>query len=246
MIHDLSIIIPVLNEEKFLPHLLVSLSQQDFQGKWEVIVVDGRSSDKTKKVAELFKEKLPNLTIISSERGVSRQRNAGAKRAKFNYFLFLDADTVVPKSFISKLTRKINPEEKKFIGLPLILPLNGTPVDYAFVYIAYNGSWLMRKHKPVLSGMCFITTKSNHEGIGGFDERKVYAEDMDYGLRSKENGAKYHLYLRSYLFTSMRRGRKMGRRNLSKLWISSYLQLILKGHIENQSMHDYPYGHHDS
>lgn len=244
MVNELSIIIPTLNEEKYLPHLLASLSQQDFQGKREVIVVDGQSIDMTKKVASSYKKQLKHLSIISSKRGVSLQRNVGARKAKYRYFLFLDADTVLPENFLTKLAQKIDPKEKTFVGLPLILPLNGTFVDYAFVSIAYNFFLLVGKFKPLVAGMCLITTRENHEKIRGFNEKIIYGEDMDYGLRSVASGAKYHLYARLRLFASMRRGRKIGRRNLGRIWFGWYLQLIRKGYIANQSVQDYPYGNY--
>ena len=244
MITELSIIIPALNEEKYLPLLLASFTEQKFQGKWEIIVVDGKSTDRTKEVANSYKRELPNLTVISSERGVSTQRNVGAEKAKYNYLVFIDADTVVPPNFLTKVARKINPREKYFVGMPLILPLKGTIVDYAMVYIAYNFFLLVGKFKPLVTGMCLITTKANHTRINGFNERLMYAEDMDYGLRSRKSGAGYHMYATVRIFASVRRGRKMGRRNLGKVWFSWYIQLIRKGYIENQSVHDYPYGRH--
>lgn len=62
-----SVIIPTLNEEKFLPNLLTSLSEQT-EESFEVIVVDGKSKDKTVAVAESFKKKLP-LRVIVCDRG---------------------------------------------------------------------------------------------------------------------------------------------------------------------------------
>lgn len=246
MIGELSIIIPTLNEEKYLPQLLASLTRQKFHGKWEIIIVDGKSVDHTKKVARDFKKQFKNVIFISEKRGVSRQRNAGAKRAKYKYLLFLDADTVIPEHFLTKLAKKIDPKEKKFIGLPLILPHKGTIVDYTMVSIAYNFFLLVHRYRPLVTGMCLITTKRNHEEIGGFDEKLLYAEDMDYGFRSSKNGAQYHLYAKLHLFASARRGRKMGRRNLGRKWFSWYVQLVQKGRIENQSDHDYPYGQYTS
>jgi len=57
MINELSIIVPALNEEKYLPKLLNSILQQDFKGKTEVIIVDGNSEDRTIEVTERFKKK---------------------------------------------------------------------------------------------------------------------------------------------------------------------------------------------
>jgi glycosyltransferase involved in cell wall biosynthesis len=244
MIIELSIIIPTLNEEKFLPILLSSLTKQKFQGNWEVIVVDGKSKDKTKEIAKSFKKILPNLILITSERGVSKQRNVGARKAKYKNLVFIDADTVLPTDFLERIAKKVDPREKYFVGMPLILPLHGTFVDYAMVYIAYNFFLMVGKFKPLVTGMCLITSKANHTRINGFNERLIYAEDIDYGLRSIKSGAEYHMYATIRLYASVRRGRNMGRRNLGKAWFSWYIQLITKGEIKNQSANDYPYGHY--
>jgi glycosyltransferase involved in cell wall biosynthesis len=239
-----SIIIPTLNEEKYLPLLLDSLAKQRFQGKWEILVVDGESKDTTKKIAQAYKKILNIVTVISSKRGISLQRNIGAAKAKYNYFIFLDADTVLPEDFLSKVAKKINPREKTFVALPFILPIKGTFADYIFVSVAYFLFLLAGKFKPLVTGMCLITTKENHSNIHGFNEKIIYGEDMDYGFRSVKSGAAYHLYISIRLFTSPRRGRKIGRRNLAKLWISWYMQFMRKGFIQNQSVRDYPYGNY--
>ena len=90
-----SIIIPTLNEELFLPTLLVSLTEQSF-GDFEVIVIDGSSADKTVAIASSFEKKLPRLEIIVSKiAGLPLQRNLGAKAARGSYFIFVDADSVL-------------------------------------------------------------------------------------------------------------------------------------------------------
>ncbi len=77
----LSVIIPTLNEAACLPLLLRDLSQQIYRD-FEVIVVDGRSTDKTLKIAQNFKKKVPRLKIIiSPKRHVCFQRNLGAGSA---------------------------------------------------------------------------------------------------------------------------------------------------------------------
>ena len=55
-----SIIIPSLNEEKYLPLLLEDLSQQTFKS-FEVIIIDGKSEDKTIELAKTFNKKLQYL-----------------------------------------------------------------------------------------------------------------------------------------------------------------------------------------
>ena len=64
-----SIIIPTLNEEKYLPHLLADLAKQTFQD-FEVIVIDGQSTDQTVPKTKLFK---------SCRRGGSRRHHISTK-----------------------------------------------------------------------------------------------------------------------------------------------------------------------
>src|SRR5258705_12413818 len=96
-----SVIIPALNEEKYLPLLLQDLADQSTQD-FEVIVIDGRSTDKTVENTLKFKKKLPSLTILSSKiRNVSVQRNLAAQKSNGKYLLFNDADNRLPKDFLA-------------------------------------------------------------------------------------------------------------------------------------------------
>jgi glycosyltransferase involved in cell wall biosynthesis len=94
-----SIVIPTLNEEKYLPELLKDLSQQSFKD-FEVIVVDGHSEDKTQQKAENFSKKIQITVIPVSKRNVSFQRNTGSSQAKSHWVLFMDADNRLPKYFL--------------------------------------------------------------------------------------------------------------------------------------------------
>jgi CDP-glycerol glycerophosphotransferase len=74
-----SIVIPTLNEEKFLPTLLASLARQT-RTDFDVVVVDGSSQDQTVAVAKSFRSQPPKLQVVVSEKAsASLQRNLGAK-----------------------------------------------------------------------------------------------------------------------------------------------------------------------
>ena len=95
---DISIIIPVLNEQCNLGKLLTSLRKQ-VSDKTEIIGVDGGSSDDSLVVAHELSD-----TVICAAKGRSMQMNAGANRAKGNTLLFLHADTRLPDGFYGELS----------------------------------------------------------------------------------------------------------------------------------------------
>ena len=86
----LSIIIPTLNEEKYLPLLLKSIKKQTLK-PLEIILADARSKDETIKIGREFGCKI----IKGGNPGFGR--NNGAKIAKGEMLLFLDADVILPK-----------------------------------------------------------------------------------------------------------------------------------------------------
>jgi len=88
---QVSVIIPALNEERALPATLESLVGQS--GRFEVIVVDAKSTDATRASAERYRGRLANLTILDAPRGRGSQMNAGAHAARGEWLLFLHADT---------------------------------------------------------------------------------------------------------------------------------------------------------
>ena len=94
----ISVIIPVLNEEKAITQSLTNLLANS--GGFEVIVVDGGSNDST---CDLVTE-LKNVKLIRTERGRAKQMNAGAKFAQGDWLCFLHADTFLPDNAINKIT----------------------------------------------------------------------------------------------------------------------------------------------
>jgi rSAM/selenodomain-associated transferase 2 len=88
----ISIIVPVLNEAHAIAQTLSALQPLQ-SGGHEVIVVDGGSADDSMALSEPFADQ-----VISSPRGRSRQMNAGATVATGDIFLFLHADTFLPKA----------------------------------------------------------------------------------------------------------------------------------------------------
>ena len=108
----LSIIIPTKNEEHYLPLLLNSIKRQKYSGPMELIVADAGSTDKTVAIAKKFGAKV----VKGGHPGVGR--NAGAKVAKGELFLFLDADVVLPPGFLKRNLAEFKRRESKTASMP--------------------------------------------------------------------------------------------------------------------------------
>ena len=104
-----SIIIPTLNEEKYLPDLLHDLTKQTIDNnQFEVIHVDGNSDDKTVDSAKKFKDKIKLITLSTKKRNVAHQRNVGTEKATGKWLVFMDADNRLPDYFLDGIRYQVN------------------------------------------------------------------------------------------------------------------------------------------
>ncbi|PKL72707.1 hypothetical protein CVV26_00365 [Candidatus Kuenenbacteria bacterium HGW-Kuenenbacteria-1] len=171
----LSIVIPTFNEEKFLPHLLKSLKDQVFKD-FEIIVADNNLTDTTRLIALKSGAKVVGGGLPACG------RNNGAKVARGEWLLFLDADVILPPDFLEKAVKEINGSTLSSASC-LINPLSDRKIDkflHGAVNLYFQATKKRFSHAP---GFCIFAKKEVHQLIGGFDEKIKLAEDHDYVLR---------------------------------------------------------------
>lgn len=244
-----SIIIPTLNEEKYLPRLLESLTRQTFND-FEVAVVDGQSEDKTVPAArewgeKLNKKKVPLRIIPSDKRNVSCQRNLGAKDASGKYFIFFDADVTIGREFLKKIFQHIKKEESVFLTTWVEPDTKETIDEVGVLLTNYLIELTRHTPRPILPGYNIIVERNIFRVIGGFDEKVVHAEDLYLAQKARKKGILLHFLKEPVLTMSLRRLRREGRLRVLRKYSNALTHILFKGPI-TKDIFDYPMGGSDS
>lgn len=207
----LSIVIPTLNEEKLLPQLLNSIKEQDFSD-YEIIVADAESKDKTREIAKSFGCKIVKGGLPA------KGRNEGAKIAKGDLILFLDADTALPEGSLKKLLKEFR-ERKLVVASCSLQPFGKNKMIALLFSLFFNWPvFFLQKLHPYAAGFILIK-KDLHRKIGGFDEEIKILEDGAY-VKAASSKGRFGCLKSAKIFYSHRRFKKEG-------WVKTYLKYIL-------------------
>jgi glycosyltransferase involved in cell wall biosynthesis len=215
-----SVIIPTYNEEKFLPILLKSIQQQSFHD-YEIIVADNHSKDKTRIIAQ------KHACQIVAGNMPGPARNNGAKEAKGQWLVFLDADITVEPDFLAQIKTAITAQ--KFIAATTnVRPLSSKLFDHLFFSFSNFSMWLLQYLRPVAHGFIMVVKKEAFNQVRGFDEDCEIGEDFDLATRLGKIG-RFKVLTNIYVNVSVRRFDRDGRINiLWKLVKSTFKILVLK------------------
>ena len=224
----LSLIIPTLNEEKYLPRLLESIVNQKDFSDYEIIVSDGNSTDKTREIAHKYGCRV----VVSDRKSPAIQRNAGANIASGDILLFVDADNILPAGFLKKVYSEFIRKELDVAGF--YLDFNSPRVIFYLFSFIYNvGCWIMQLFFPVSVGVGIMAKKDKHCLINGFDESIFIGEDYDYTKRMRAGG-KYRMMSSSHIIYSVRRLEREGVMKVLWKWLRGSLYFLLKGPIRKE------------
>ena len=164
-----SIITPCYNSEKYISQTIESAINQKYQ-KWEMIIVDDFSNDKSVEIIKTFLKKDTRIKLfqLSLNKGAGYCRNYAMKEAVGQYYAFLDSDDIWLKD---KITKQIDFMEKNNI---------------AFCYSAYNfinETGMLLNKKPFFSSYRVSYNdllKTNHIGCltAMYDITKINNEKL--------------------------------------------------------------------
>lgn len=201
----LSIIIPTLNEEKYLPRLLDSIYKQDYKD-YEVIVSDAGSTDKT---SEIVKKSGLKFIVSDKIKHPSYQRNEGARIASGKVLLFLDADSVLLDGFLMQAMTYF--KEQSLDAASFYIKFNPNKWYYSLYSLISNSIFFLkqRSKNPAAIGAAIMAKTKTHKLINGFDLEVLLGEDYDYCARISEVG-KFRIIKKPKILYSSRRIEKEG------------------------------------
>ena len=171
-----SVVIPAFNEEKNLARVL-PLVREQLGPADEMLVVDNASLDATSSVAQSFDAEV----VFEPHPGRGRARNAGLKRARGQYVVFLDADCLPQAGWLQSLLEAFGDPEVGCVGGEIVNAEVETPLGQ---YLAAKGH-LSQKVTFGHSFLPFAQTgnvafrRSVIQAIGGFDDQMPEGEDAD-------------------------------------------------------------------
>ena len=105
---DISFIIPVFNRPNEVKELLDSFISLDGEKDFEIVIVEDGSTLASKTVTEHYINKLNISYYYKENSGPGDSRNFGMKHAKGNYFIILDSDCILPKSYLNIVIKSLN------------------------------------------------------------------------------------------------------------------------------------------
>ncbi len=227
----ISVVIPTLNEEREIGTTLHNLKELMERKEIEVIVSDGGSTDTTAEIARAY---TPHVIVYegTERQTIAAGRNLGAKQAKGEYLLFLDADVVVPdpsralKEIVARFER-----DPGLVGLTVFVKVRAADATIAdrLIFGFMNYFVLVINNVFRFGGgpgeFLFMRTDVFRK-IDGFREDLPVAEDYDLFRRLKRVG-RLTTYSRLTVLHSGRRAHKIGWPRLLFMWAINNIYVIL-------------------
>ncbi len=205
-----SIIVPIYNRPQEIEELLESLTKQDFDEDFEVLIIEDGSQDSSEKIVEKYQSNLDLKYFYKENTGAGASRNYGMERASGNYFIILDSDVIVPPQYLSEVNEALQEKFTDAFGGPDAAHKSFTSLQKAINYSMTSvlttggirgkkkgvGRFQPRSFNLGLSKKAFETTQ-------GFSKMKI-GEDIDLTFRLWENGFETQLIETAFVYHKRR------------------------------------------
>ncbi|MEV4263324.1 glycosyltransferase family 2 protein [Kribbella sp. NPDC049584] len=190
-----SVVMPVLNEERHLEEAAGRVLEQDYPGELEVVLAIGPSKDRTQEIADKLAEKDPRITIVPNPTGKTPAAlNVGIAHAKHDILVRVDGHGALTDGYITRAVEVL--EETGADNVGGVMAAEGrTPTEMA-VACAYRsrlGLGASTFHQggkagPADTVYLGVFRRAALERVGGFDETMHRAQDWELNYRIRKTG----------------------------------------------------------
>jgi len=196
-----SVIIPCYNEEKYVARCLESILAGVYpQNRMEILVVDGRSNDKTRDIIMEYSLRYPIIKLFDNpERLKPHALNTGIRAAVGEIIIRMDAHATYEKEYVSNSVRYLNEYSVENVGgirktLPSGDGIMAKSIAYSISSSFAAGNAIYRigakefKWVDTVFGGCY--RRSLFEKIGYFNETLVRGQDREFNIRLQKAGGR--------------------------------------------------------
>jgi len=182
---QLSIIIATHNSEELIEHCLKSITSQNYpREKFEIIVVDDGSTDKS---VEISKNAGANKVVLTEPCSLSRARNIGVENAQSDFLAFIDSDCEARDGWVKSIIQGFR--EVKALSGPIYNGNPKSPVAWAEYFVEFGGFHEYRQRSkirfmPGCNGAC---TREAFSKAGGFTDLRA-SDDVLFGESLRKVG----------------------------------------------------------
>lgn len=219
-----SIIVPIRNEERFIAQCLRSVIDQDYpQDRMEVLVVDGRSEDRSREIVAEFSLRYPAIKLLDNPRLTApTAMNLGIRKARGDVIVRVDGHCLLESDYISQCVKclqrtgadnvggLIRAVAESYVGQVIGLAINS--------FFGSGGSKFHYSSKEQYVDTVYLGAfrRGVFDRVGLFNERLIRNQDYELNYRIRAAGGKIVLSpaIKSHYY---------GRSSLIDLW-HQYLQ----------------------
>lgn len=200
----ISALIVTRNEENYIESALMSLIDQTYsKDKYEIIIIDGMSTDCTKKkiyeIIKMYSTDSFKIKLMDNEKKIlSAGWNIGIKSARGDYVIRIDAHAWVPKNFIENNVKTMLKNNAVCVGGKLITKMAGNGDNVVSKVLSSpfgvgNSSFRVSEIAGYADTAVYgLYKKSIFEKVGYFDERYIRNQDIELHNRIRKSGGKFY------------------------------------------------------
>jgi len=190
-----SVVLPILNEERFLQHAIEAILEQQYPGEFEVILALGPSKDRTNSIAEELRAKDSRVVLVNSPTGrTAAGLNLAIQKARFDIICRIDGHAEISPTYIRDAVTII--EETGAVNVGGIMAAVGkTPFEGAVATamrspLGVGGArfHIGGKAGPADTVYLGVFKKSALLNVGLYDERFTRAQDWELNYRLRQSG----------------------------------------------------------